>query len=103
MHEYSHGENCAEFADCAFPGRPCYRVRARAAGALKHAVPAKIVCPPPKVGGRKYHQHLASVLGQALIVHLAVAELALNDQKMVLGLGANADQIARGRTSVFCS
>ncbi len=57
----------------------------------------------PKVGGRKYHQHLASVLGQALIVHLAVAELALNDQKMVLGLGANADQIARGRTSVFCS
>ena len=44
----------------------------------------------PKVRGRTYHQHLASVLGQALIVHLAAAELALDDQKTVLGLGANA-------------
>ena len=44
----------------------------------------------PQVGQRKHHQQLAGVLGQAPIANLAMPELALDDPKRVLDLGADA-------------
>jgi hypothetical protein len=44
----------------------------------------------PQVGKRKHHQQLAGVLGQAPIANLAMPELALDDPKRMLDLGADA-------------
>ena len=44
----------------------------------------------PQVGERKHHQQLAGVLGQAPIANLAMPELALDDPKRMLDLGADA-------------
>ena len=44
----------------------------------------------PQVRQCKHHQQLAGVLGQTAIEHLAMTKLALDDQKRVLDLGANA-------------
>ena len=44
----------------------------------------------PQVGQRKYHQQLAGVLGQAPMANLSMPELALDDPKRMLDLGAEA-------------
>ena len=44
----------------------------------------------PQVGERKHHQQLAGVLGEAAIANLAMPELALDDPRRVLDLGADA-------------
>lgn len=43
----------------------------------------------PQIGQREQHQKLAGVLGQALVTHLAVAKLALENSELVLDLGAD--------------